>query len=108
MLTRLEFQGINVGGRWHQVVESAMEVAGDASIFFTEPHNTMVLARTGHIKQVMAGIETEQFSLVKDLLKERIAKRTQGTTWELFKNKTTEIDSLSSRKDFIACLKKVS
>ena len=52
MLARLEFAGANVGDRWNELAEVAIERQGDHVLLFTEPHNTMALARTGEFDQV--------------------------------------------------------
>ncbi|NYZ69208.1 tetratricopeptide repeat protein, partial [Endozoicomonas sp. SM1973] len=90
MLTRLEFQGINVGNRWHKIVESAMEVAGDASIFFTEPHNTMALARTGQIEQVENQIESLHHLKHSSLQQEQYIARELATAINYFHQRQYE------------------
>lgn len=52
ILARLEFAGVDVADRWNELADVAEQRQGDHVLLFTEPHNTMALARTGRFAQV--------------------------------------------------------
>ncbi|WP_150525504.1 tetratricopeptide repeat protein [Roseibium sediminis] len=57
MLSRLEFQGVNVGDRWDRIATASRETLGDHTVLFTVPHQAMALARSGegtHIASALA------------------------------------------------------
>ncbi|EFO32635.1 putative TPR repeat-containing protein [Roseibium sp. TrichSKD4] len=47
MLSRLEFQGVNVGDRWDRIAKASRETLSDHTVLFTVPHQAMALARSG-------------------------------------------------------------
>lgn len=51
LLARLEFAGVEVGGRWEELADAAQERLGDHVLLFTEPHCAMAFGRTGRAEQ---------------------------------------------------------
>ena len=51
LLARLEFAGIEVGGRWEELADAAQERLGDHVLLFTEPHCAMAFGRSGRAEQ---------------------------------------------------------
>lgn len=52
MLSRLEFQGMNVGDRWERIAAASRETLTDHTVFFTVPHQAMALVRLGESSDI--------------------------------------------------------
>jgi tetratricopeptide (TPR) repeat protein len=57
-LSRLEFQGVDVGDRWNRISEASEKTLGDHNILFTVPHQAMALARTSDEASLNRALQT--------------------------------------------------
>ena len=58
LLARLESFGIKVADRWESLATACEERIGDHVLFFTEPHYTMALGRTGKQNQIAKQVKS--------------------------------------------------
>ena len=60
LLARLESFGVDVGDRWNSLGVVSEEKIGDHVLWFTEPHYTMAMGRTGKQNQISKQITSLQ------------------------------------------------